>query len=578
MPPKKKLKGSAAPPRAPRRPRASQAIRPHFNTHTTTNGSQFTVHYYLPADPAVPIVRADPERTYNIVGDGETSRTTIFVTLRVPPDKYRHLHRSWSRPIETALPLTPATSFLTLTYRKPTAAREPPQINDAAKGTTNADLDDSAIDVGTPVAGFLDSPGRSAEPGTGVVVPPEPGGHFQPSVGTSSIESPAASAQQRNAVSDSLRPLTLRDQSGVTAKSPFGRSTPTAAINPLQARAAEARKHSAVDSSEGSGHSSTSPVGLRPSGRVGQWSGLQFQQQTQPLGRKVPTNPVLFERQSALVAKPAHSPLIQAQGLTNVDADHQVTTLDLLDSLPSRTSHHDTGTHIASGSEEADVGKTNVPDGRAGEANQRGCPLLASEHPPRPRPLSAFTPVSGLPRRLVVKLKLPIGYTLNENMAPTRDPSDVSGVIKDIVDDLYDVQSKTHGFIPETQNLLIDKIGDMAEKLATLKDLTDPQINPNNPIHDVRIAPEIVDYVDDGRNPDIFTREFVENVQRGNSVINGKKQAFRDFSVIFAKALKQGIGGVDKHVDQIMENAGLEQELDEAMKKDKSKGTENGAE
>lgn len=175
--------------------------------------------------------------------------------------------------------------------------------------------------------------------------------------------------------------------------------------------------------------------------------------------------------------------------------------------------------------------------------------------------------VSPVKKRKIVKLKLPAGYILDENMTAVRDPNDVSNVLKGVVDDLYDVQSKTHGFIPETQNLLIDKIGDLTEKLVHLKDLTDPQVSPNNPIHNVRIAPEIVDYVDEGRNPDIFTREFVENVQRGNAVINGKKQAFKDFSVIYAQKLKEGIGGVDRQVDRIMHNAGLDKELGEAMKK-----------
>ena len=69
--------------------------------------------------------------------------------------------------------------------------------------------------------------------------------------------------------------------------------------------------------------------------------------------------------------------------------------------------------------------------------------------------------------------------------------------------------------------------------------------------------------MDDGRNPDIFTRDFVELVQRGNAVVNGKKQAFRDFSQVYAKALKEGIGGVEKGVDMVMENAGIEQDGDE---------------
>jgi mediator of RNA polymerase II transcription subunit 10 len=170
-----------------------------------------------------------------------------------------------------------------------------------------------------------------------------------------------------------------------------------------------------------------------------------------------------------------------------------------------------------------------------------------------------------------VKLGTPLVHRLTDNMAAVRDPNDVSGIIKDVVGDLYDMQSKTHGFIPETTDLLVDRIGELTEKLAHLKEQTDPTRAPNNPIHTVSIAPEIVDYVDDGRNPDIFTREFVENVQRGNAVINGKKQAFRDFSVILAQKMKEGLKGVDEGVDMVMRNAGLQDELAKAEKESRER-------
>jgi mediator of RNA polymerase II transcription subunit 10 len=211
--------------------------------------------------------------------------------------------------------------------------------------------------------------------------------------------------------------------------------------------------------------------------------------------------------------------------------------------------------------------------GADGSQGLGGPPQATTSRPEVP----SFAPASKKRKRKVVTLKLPPGWHLDENMQPVHDPNDVSSIIKGVVDDLYDVQSKTHGFIPETQSLLIDKIGDISDKLARLKDVTDPNITPNNPIHNVRIAPEIVDYVDEGRNPDIFTREFVENVQRGNAVINGKKQAFRDFSVILAQKMKEGVGGVDSQVDRIMQNAGLEKELAEAEKKAREKREREGA-
>ena len=138
-------------------------------------------------------------------------------------------------------------------------------------------------------------------------------------------------------------------------------------------------------------------------------------------------------------------------------------------------------------------------------------------------------------------------------MAPVKDTSSVHNTIKDIIQHLTDVQIQTHGYIPTTQDLLVDKLTDLTQSLAELKRLTSAAESPNNYIQQVAIAPEIVDYVDDGRNPDIFTRDFVEIVQRGNAVVNGKQQAFRGFTEVFAQKLKEGIPGVNGQVDLCVE-------------------------
>ncbi|KAJ9608437.1 RNA polymerase II mediator complex subunit [Cladophialophora chaetospira] len=155
---------------------------------------------------------------------------------------------------------------------------------------------------------------------------------------------------------------------------------------------------------------------------------------------------------------------------------------------------------------------------------------------------------------------LPVSERLirNSSMGPVRDTSNVHNTIRDVVQNLTEIQIQTHGYLPQTQELLVEKLTDLTQSLAELKRLSSPTESPNNYIHQVAIAPEIVDYVDDGRNPDIFTRDFVEIVQRGNAVINGKQQAFRSFTEIYAQKLKEGIPGVGGQVDRVMRNAGFD--------------------
>lgn len=154
------------------------------------------------------------------------------------------------------------------------------------------------------------------------------------------------------------------------------------------------------------------------------------------------------------------------------------------------------------------------------------------------------------------------------NPQPEEDPEDMSNkpiypesggaaeAIKDVIQDLFTLQQHVHQFKPEQQDGLNRQVENVAKSLSTLDKIVK---KPDNPLHNLRVAPEIIEYVDDARNPDIFSREFVELVQRGNSVMNGKQQAFRSFSQIYAKKLKDAFDGLDDEVDLIMDNAGMEE-------------------
>ncbi|KAI1498635.1 mediator complex, subunit Med10 [Biscogniauxia marginata] len=62
------------------------------------------------------------------------------------------------------------------------------------------------------------------------------------------------------------------------------------------------------------------------------------------------------------------------------------------------------------------------------------------------------------------------------------------------------------------------------------------------------IPPELIQYVDNGRNPDIYTREFVELVRRGNQLMRGKQAAFASFRDVLA-------GEIEKAMPELAEDA-----------------------
>lgn len=139
-----------------------------------------------------------------------------------------------------------------------------------------------------------------------------------------------------------------------------------------------------------------------------------------------------------------------------------------------------------------------------------------------------------------------------------KDPHDVlDDHFKDVIQNLYEMASITHGYLPQSHSPLVNKGIDLTRSLAALSDLTaDDSAHPAAAtIRSILIPPEVIDYVANGRNPDIYTREFMENVQRGNQVLNGKMQAFGRFAEIYAKETKSAIPELADGVDRLMKHS-----------------------
>lgn len=140
--------------------------------------------------------------------------------------------------------------------------------------------------------------------------------------------------------------------------------------------------------------------------------------------------------------------------------------------------------------------------------------------------------------------------------------------LKSVIQSLYEIQSITAGYLPNSAPQLSSAFHTLTNNLSTLNNLTLPSSHPSSTttsaIQSRMIPDSILDYVDAGRNPDIYTREFVELDQRGNACLNGKMTAFADFSRVLAGEIKDGTEGVDWEVDKILETYGLASEGPEA--------------
>jgi mediator of RNA polymerase II transcription subunit 10 len=88
------------------------------------------------------------------------------------------------------------------------------------------------------------------------------------------------------------------------------------------------------------------------------------------------------------------------------------------------------------------------------------------------------------------------------------------------------------------------------QKLAASTDRNSPKVTLPD------VPPELIRYVDGGRNPDIYTREFVELARRSNQLMKGKETAFGSFRDILAQEMVKGMPEVRGDVKRVDEETG----------------------
>jgi hypothetical protein len=92
----------------------------------------------------------------------------------------------------------------------------------------------------------------------------------------------------------------------------------------------------------------------------------------------------------------------------------------------------------------------------------------------------------------------------------------------------------------------------LTQSLSALQHQTTPS-NPRRyqlPL----IPPEVVSYVDSGRNPDIYTREFVELVQKGNKTMKAKSEAFSSFRDVLAEEMASAMPEIKGEIEKVMKS------------------------
>lgn len=82
------------------------------------------------------------------------------------------------------------------------------------------------------------------------------------------------------------------------------------------------------------------------------------------------------------------------------------------------------------------------------------------------------------------------------------------------------------------------------------------KLSQTAPTVHIDIPPEVTQYVESSRNPDIFTREFVEMVQRMNQMLKGRLDAYRLLQETLARDFIQGVPDLKDDITRTVESSG----------------------
>ncbi|OAA58619.1 RNA polymerase 2 mediator complex protein [Niveomyces insectorum RCEF 264] len=83
---------------------------------------------------------------------------------------------------------------------------------------------------------------------------------------------------------------------------------------------------------------------------------------------------------------------------------------------------------------------------------------------------------------------------------------------------------------------------------------------------------DLVQYVEAGRNPDIYTREFVELVRRTNQLRAGKRAAFAQFRDVLAGQVRTALPELRGDVARVLAAVGGGHPADEARQRGRKQG------
>lgn len=127
--------------------------------------------------------------------------------------------------------------------------------------------------------------------------------------------------------------------------------------------------------------------------------------------------------------------------------------------------------------------------------------------------------------------------------------------VASIIESFIELGVSVYDF-PGTQEATQGMITNLRRNVDRLLKLNQRSNDPESQLHKLNIPMEVLQYIEDGRNPDIYTREFVEAIRRSNQYQRSKMKGLRQLRDSLGEKIAEEFPDLEDSVQDILKRTG----------------------
>lgn len=135
---------------------------------------------------------------------------------------------------------------------------------------------------------------------------------------------------------------------------------------------------------------------------------------------------------------------------------------------------------------------------------------------------------------------------LHQELGTTEDQ------VRSVIESFIELGVSVYDF-PGTPEATQGMVTNLKRNVDRIFKLNQRSNDPQSMLKDVKVPLEVVQYIEDGRNPDIYTREFVEAIRRSNQYQRGKMHGMKMLRDSLAEKIAVQFPELKNEVDVIVQ-------------------------